>query len=666
MNHRTDRSRWLQSALTGLFFVWLACVFAVPGAPAQISQYLPFNMPSTASLRASPKKVFSHYFSPFPISIGNLDPSVDYYTTEYLAPDGEGGIHLSYGGFLRERPLPQSVIPGTNWQVVNYETEVSQAIAIGLDGFTVDLLGGSSSSNAVDMLFDAAHAVDTNFVLVLMPDMTSIPDSNTLTAFVAHWAAQPSCYHLADGRLVVAPYYAEAESATWWKGWLATMSNSFGIHIAFVPLFQGWENYATAFAPISYGFSDWGDRDAVDQLSPGWTNAAALAHTVVPVWMHPVSAQDERPYAVSYSEAQNSANFRYCWELGAIGKADWVQIPTWNDYSENSDIAPGTGIQYSFYDLTAFYTCWFKTGTPPPIVRDCIYYFHRQQNTSAIPTIQTNMWTAEATPSNSIEAYVFLTADATLEIEINGVTTDYPVTAPRAIVDVPLQEGQPIFRLIRNSQTVASVQTPFPISNNIPYQDMLYHGGSSLRQSVPEVSQAYWPRNIPSPPSTAPTGLKATVAPGAASGSQINLSWDETSGATYYDLARATVIGGPYEIIATGVATTNYSDTGLTSGTTYFYEVAAVNSGVSGPFSLETWATPLTTSISGFQTSGTTVTLIANSLIGATYILQSSPTLINPVWTPILTNRATGDFLTNSVPMNSTNQFFRYYCQVGS
>lgn len=77
----------------------------------------------------------------------------------------------------------------------------------------------------------------------------------------------------------------------------------------------------------------------------------------------------------------------------------------------------------------------------------------------------------------------------------------------------------------------------------------------------------------------APTGLTAT----AASSSQINLSWTASSGATSYNVLRATTSGGPYSTVATGVTTTTYSDTGLTASTTYYYVVQAVNGvGTSG------------------------------------------------------------------------------------
>ncbi len=207
-----------------------------------------------------------------------------------------------------------------------------------------------------------------------------------------------------------------------------------------------------------------------------------------------------RPKNQQYREAQNTALLRNGWELGAINKADWVQLITWNDYSECTEISPSTGTQQLFYDLNAYYIQWFKLGTAPTVVRDCIYYSHRQHATTAAPdlTQQTDgaftIPSGGGTPSDNIEAYLFLTANATLEIEINGVITQQAVTAPRAVVTVPLQEGQPIFRIIRNSQTVATVQSRFPINNEITYQDLLYHGGSSLRAGVTEVPKAFWPK----------------------------------------------------------------------------------------------------------------------------------------------------------------------------
>lgn len=59
-----------------------------------------------------------------------------------------------------------------------------------------------------------------------------------------------------------------------------------------------------------------------------------------------------------------------------------------------------------------------------------------------------------------------------------------------------------------------------------------------------------------------------------ASKTAINLSWSKIDGAATYQLYRATSKNGPFKKIAT-TAATSYKDTGLKTGTTYYYKVIA-------------------------------------------------------------------------------------------
>lgn len=86
----------------------------------------------------------------------------------------------------------------------------------------------------------------------------------------------------------------------------------------------------------------------------------------------------------------------------------------------------------------------------------------------------------------------------------------------------------------------------------------------------------------------APTGLTVTAARKAGT---IDLSWTASAGATSYNVKRATVTGGPYTTIATGVTATTFRNTGLTSGVTYFYVVSAVNAVGESPNSSQGSAT---------------------------------------------------------------------------
>ena len=87
-------------------------------------------------------------------------------------------------------------------------------------------------------------------------------------------------------------------------------------------------------------------------------------------------------------------------------------------------------------------------------------------------------------------------------------------------------------------------------------------------------------------PPAAPTNLTAT-----GSSQQVSLAWTASSGATSYHVKRGSASGGPYTQIAS-VSTTNYTDTGLTNGTAYYYVVSALNSNGESGNSNEATATP--------------------------------------------------------------------------
>ena len=471
----------------GLGSVVLSIVLGAPSraetGAALLSSELPFNQPALPVLRALPKKVFAHYFTQFPLSIDNQAPPQDYYTLQYLAPEGEKGKHRLAGGYLRDRPLPQLPRPESNWQALNYQAEVRRAGAIGLDGFSVDILSFEGEHwERVRQLLDAAQRVDPGFKILLMPDMEAAfkDHPEKLAEAIRQLAAHPAVYRWPDGRLVVAPFNAQRQTAAWWKNWLEKLKEQ-GVDIAFLPLFQGWRTYAKDFAPISAGFSDWGWRTPKAQAS--WRDVPQQAHQFVPVWMAPVSPQDFRPYAFKFWEAGNSENFRVMWENAIAGGADWVQLITWNDYSEHTEIAPSTGIQSAFYDLSAYYISQFKTGRPPVLRRDALYYFYRKHSTTASPAKQTQQFAPVASdrdpPRDEIELLALLTSPGRLEIEIGGQTKSLEAPGGLTSFCVPLNEGRPIFRLRRSGQPVITVTGAFQISNTIDYQDLLYHAGSS-------------------------------------------------------------------------------------------------------------------------------------------------------------------------------------------
>jgi len=89
-------------------------------------------------------------------------------------------------------------------------------------------------------------------------------------------------------------------------------------------------------------------------------------------------------------------------------------------------------------------------------------------------------------------------------------------------------------------------------------------------------------------PATAPIPTNLAATAGDAS---IAVSWNASNGATGYNLRRATASGGPYTVIAS-LGTTNYVDTAVTNGTTYYYVVSSLKGSAESGNSAQVAATP--------------------------------------------------------------------------
>jgi len=454
---------------------------------------LPFSMPKADDLFGASKKVFAHYFYPFPLSVDNKSASDDYYNRNYLNKNGESGKWSAKGGFLRQRPLPVAVGSGDKWQSLNMQREVRLAIARGITGFTFDVLSANGDAH-LQMLLDAAQSVDPRFKILVMPDISALK-SNTeaVVNVIAAAAHSPAAYRLSDGRLVVSAFNASVNSTDWWASVFAQLKAR-NIAIAFVPTFLGWKAHAAAFAPLSYGLSDWGTATAA--VSDAVKGDPEAAHSQYgQIFMMPVDPQQYRPKDSIYWEAGNSSAFRSAWRSSIEGGADWVQLVTWSDFSESSEIEPytdatlRTDIGTGFYDLNAYFAAWFLMGSQPPVMHDVLYYFYRREPTdAAAPAQSAPNKIVNSSPEDDIELLAFLTAPGELKISIDGHVSTLNAPAGMTSFKVHTAPGTPVFTLSRGGSEVFSFPGPIRIfgPSGLPSGliDMTYWSGSASKHGM--------------------------------------------------------------------------------------------------------------------------------------------------------------------------------------
>ncbi|WP_273322502.1 fibronectin type III domain-containing protein [Vallitalea guaymasensis] len=96
--------------------------------------------------------------------------------------------------------------------------------------------------------------------------------------------------------------------------------------------------------------------------------------------------------------------------------------------------------------------------------------------------------------------------------------------------------------------------------------------GTRTNRHIPTQITALTPTNYPQQPQN----ISAIPENG-----NISLSWDTATNAISYTIKRATISGGEYKTIAENITKTSYIDNNVTSDTTYYYVVSAVNNGFS-------------------------------------------------------------------------------------
>lgn len=443
---------------------------------------LAFDMPSVAALRASPRQAYAFYFPPYPVSIDNKDPAVDKWSA-WLDPEGTGGEYRDIGGLMRDRPLPRPVRTEANWVQKDFETEVRQAIAMGLDGFVWEYHSVSSNPRwpRLPQMLAAVRAVDPGFKIMLSPDLTAGADTlpDGIVADVLAVKDAPEITRI-DGRIVLATFYPERKPASWWDDLRASLSAQ-GVETTMLPLFLSWGVDKTAWAAGSAGYSHWGSAWA----SAGDKNRtrAAECRSAGKLYMAPILFEDTRADEFHYWEAGNSATLRLGFEGAIAGGADLVMLRTWNDYGE-AWTAPSAKRGYAVSDLVSYYTTWYKTGQAPAIVRDDLYCFHRSHRTDAPfdTDLQKGTMTIPAgdPAANDVELLALLASPGTLVIRQGATEKTMDAAAGLASFKTALVPGTtPEFELRRGGQTVLSLLSGTPTRSSTVYQDMIYHAAST-------------------------------------------------------------------------------------------------------------------------------------------------------------------------------------------
>lgn len=469
---------------------------------------LPFNQPSRAVLAASSRKVFAHWHE-FPFryygSVGT--GATDGYATS-LNPAGFADEYFSSGNWIRNRPIPVTATATASTYVAqDLSLDVTLAANIGIDAFLLNcwygpedfrwqaqMIGMFNAADAYSSQNAAGFFVVPNIDATIMAarlqanpnDPVAVPE--TVADNFATLKSHRSFMKMGT-KYMIGAFGVEYLPLSWYQRFINRLQTAHGMQVYFSGVFVDPSKRA-AYASLLQLYSRW-TIDPYTQITTEaadktWANGQGIG------FMSDVAQSYDRPLSFITSETGGFQTEIETWTRAINDGAQAVQIITWNDHSEGTNLRPNTSSQYAYYDIAAYYIAWYKTGVKPTITRDVLYYSHRMQPTTA-PRDTTKQPIAYVSKNNvpfqdNVYLVGFLTQAGTLEIRSGGVLHQQAASAGVQLMSAPLAvNDKPQFSLVRSGLTRVSVVSAFGTRAKGMWQDLLYRAGGSTRSMVASV-----------------------------------------------------------------------------------------------------------------------------------------------------------------------------------
>ena len=404
------------------------------------------------------------------------------------------GPHYVFAHYVIYDPVHGASIAG-------FEQDIQDAQAAGIDGFAVDLGVYDDPTQPyynvnVAYMYAAAQALGTGFKLFFSVEMTNTAD---IVQLVSTYAGRTNTFRL--GTNVVLSTWGYNGTVTpgdggvdWQNGVFAPLRQQ-GISVFFIPFFWPKNNgeipsYSDGVGILNtysnllnglFLFAPVGVPSQMAQCNSNYTLAVHQAGkvsmaSVTPSYWGCVQFSSGR----RYFEDDGGEGTVLQWESIIANQPDWVEVATWNDFNESTYLSPVNNpeqyeSQFStphrnchagYYELSKYYIAWYKTGVPPAITQDSLYYFYRTHSYKLVAPNDIPVTTIHGDIADVIYNTLLLTAPAQLQVVSGTNSATYSLGAGLQQVRTPFAPGAQAFTVKRNGATVLSVQGP-PILSSI-------------------------------------------------------------------------------------------------------------------------------------------------------------------------------------------------------
>ena len=384
--------------------------------------------------------------------------------------------------------------------IESYKKEIRDAQALGIDGFVYYILSANIGSDP--RIFTAADESGFKMILAITDccDFIDPVSSPPLVVNLIKTTTKHPSYYKYNNRPVVLTWRGEDREPQFWPEGIIAPLKKEGIDILLMPFFSiqkkdvdiaqwawpNWfKNYAGGFNFVSAA------RLPQDTIKYGEQQTDYMK-TINKFYMAGVSPYYFRTRHSAatrdYVEYDGGEEIAKQWEsIINVQKPKWVNIVTWNDYTESyinpvdtkrTDIFltnPGFGNNTrpllkphnGYAQLMKYYITWYKTGSQPPITSDSLFYFYRTHPKNLVASDEPNDIRTHGTSGTStnddgshnnildvIYITTILTKPARLTVVSGGSSSTKNIETGIQHSRIPLKPGRQLFQLYRNNNLI--------------------------------------------------------------------------------------------------------------------------------------------------------------------------------------------------------------------
>ena len=460
---------------------------------------------------APEKTIYAHYMGCYPVAAAA--------TAHHRANDAHKIRHDGAGQFdaIGDRWRNWPLVPdGMRVSLEeSADLEIRRALRGGIDGFAIDAwAGGDGAKQVLDALFKVAEEKNYPFSITICLD-PAIGDNNALAAAIKYvldkHGTSPKLARR-NGKPLIFGYMSSFIGFRHGAEILKQQPEFAGIDVKELtknPKLRmnpaGWQIMADGLLDIQkkvgtdiyfhYCMSaffhqvpngTWSQDDivraagfmgarfgAVGEFLGGGTTHDKMAAAVKAAgaeWSEPMFFQYENIGWGGNRIGKGLDIFRDRWQHARDNGSTLIQFVTWNDYTENTCLAPAYETRYTILDLNAYFVQWWKTGKEPVTDHDKIYLIYRKYPHGAkIYPFKPKQPDAETV----LEVLTILTKPAT--IRLPGRDAEWQAPAGMSWKQFPATPGPVVAELLRSDwmflpKVELRLESPEPITDH-PYRE---------------------------------------------------------------------------------------------------------------------------------------------------------------------------------------------------